>query len=469
MKVDFDLTSAQPSEHESVQFSREVSRNVYFGLSETSRKVGAHDFPGLKLITAGSAVDYGSHKMANELYLLQGNNLIKEDSSGVRSVLGTGAFTERAVFADDGTNLYFVTGGALYKYNGSVLSAVSQSVISLPESIAYINKQFILTGGNGLYAVSDVGDGDTYQSINSAEDETKPDDLIRAYVFNQLLYLMGSDGVTPYQNVGTGNPPFQRRETALINVGIAGKHAVTNTDKYLYWLSDDKKIYQGIGASARPVQSMGISKILDGFTTVSDCIASSFTLSGMDFVLFKFPSHDAALLYNQSNNTWTENDSGTNVNARTEWYANTVMNIYGKMVAVDYRNGNTYELDFDTYTDNSDTRLRIITIRNFTSADIRVPDRQVSASSLNVKCQTGVGLVSGQGVNPVLMCQFSNDGGQTWQAEHFVEIGALGDHMKRVDFWDFATGYEVKARVMISDPVQFSCYGGTIDLLDAGF
>jgi len=403
------------------------------------------------------------------LYLLQGNNLIKEDSAGVRTVLATDSFTERAVFADDGTNLYFVAGGLIYKWSGSALSTVIQTAVSSPKSIAYINKQFIITGSGGVYAVSDVGDGDTYETINSAEDETTPDSLVRAYVFNQLVYMMGSEGVTPYQNVTSGNPPFQRRETALINVGIAGVHAVTNTDRYLYWLGDDKKIYQGLGASARAIQSAGVAKILDGFPSVSDCIASSFVLSGMDFVLFKFPSSNAAILFNELNNTWTENDSGTDLYSRTAWYANSIVEVYGKKIGIDYRNGNSYELDFDTYTDNADTRLRVIQLKNFTSQDIRIPDNQVTASSLNIKCQTGVGLASGQGSDPVLMCQFSNDGGQTWLAESHVSIGQMGDHMRRVDFWDFATGYEIKPRIMISDPVQFSCYGGTFDLLDAGF
>ena len=81
----------------------------------------------------------------------------------------------------------------------------------------------------------------------------------------------------------------------------------------------------------------------------------------------------------------------------------------------------------------------------------------------------GVGLATGQGVDPVLMCEFSPDGGLTWQAEQFVPIGVQGDYIKPVDFWDFATGYEVRCRISCSDPVYLSMFDGQVDIELAGF
>jgi hypothetical protein len=45
----------------------------------------------------------------------------------------------------------------------------------------------------------------------------------------------------------------------------------------------------------------------------------------------------------------------------------------------------------------------------------------------------------------------------------------MGEYVKAVDLWNFATGYEIKARIMISEPVFFSAYSGFIDLVDGGF
>lgn len=467
MRVPFQL-AGQIGENRSTQFSSEVMRNVYMTYSESNKRIAVTDFPGLKLISSGSGADRGSHVMSDERYLINGSSLIKETSLGVRATLGTITGSDRAIFADDGTNLYIVVDKKLYKYDGISLSVVSQSAIATPRSIDYLNRQFILTGDNGIFAVSDVSDGDTYNALNVAEEESRPDALLRVYVFNELAYMMGSQTVVPWENTGTGNPPFQKRKTSLINVGLAGKYAVTNNDQYMYWLGDDRKFYQSVGGSLRPINTSGVSTKVEGFDVVSDCIASAFVLGGQDFVMFKFPSANTCLLYSEQNKYWVELNSGTLVTG-SEWYGNSVSYCYGKNLVTDYRNGNTYELDLDTYTDNGDARLRIVTTRTFTGDDIGLSGQHITASQLRLEMQSGIGLATGQGSSPVVMCQFSQDGGMTWGAEQQVDVGIMGDYVKAVDFWAFSSGYEIKARLLVSDPVPITYYGGIVNLEDAGY
>ena len=454
--------------HDSRQFSYEVARNVWNTVSSGDKKPCVQVFPGLKLVTSGSGKDRGDTVMNGVRYVINGTTLYKENAAGTRTSLGTVSGTDRAIFANDGTNLYFTADSSLYKYDGSTVSTVSQSVVSNPSSILYINRTFIITGDNGLFATSNAGDGDTYNALNFAEAETQPDPLLRGYYYEQLIYFFGSETTELHKHTGIGNPPTQRQDTSLVNVGIIGKHAVTNTDQYLYWMGDDRKFYKCVGASFQSINTAGVSHIVSQYEKRLPCIASAFVVDGQDLILFRFPAEGAALVYSETLNYWVELSSGTDKNTRAGWYGNAVTWCYDKNLVTDYRNGNTYELDTKTYTDNSDTRLWIFTTRSFSGADINHSGR-VLAKGAFFDMQVGVGLASGQGSNPVLMCEFSSEGREVWQAEQFVEIGAMGDYTQRVRFDDFASGYQVAMRVMGSDPVPITMWRGELDLVPGGY
>ena len=127
------------------------------------------------------------------------------------------------------------------------------------------------------------------------------------------------------------------------------------------------------------------------------------------------------------------------------------------------------ELDLDTYTDNGQARLRIRTLPNFNGKMIGAPSKRIMFKQLRINAEVGVGLVTGQGSDPVLMCELSPDGGQTWQDQKNVSIGVNGDYMIPVDFWDFCSGYDVRARILCSDPVYLSMFDGEVDIEVAGF
>lgn len=445
--------------HRSTQFDPGVTQNMYMEM--TDGRAGAFDFPGLKPVGSLGGLDRGGHVMDGALYRLVSGSLYHVSNQGVYTELGDVSGDDRAVFADDGTNLYLTANGRLWKYDGSAVAEVVQTVVIGPSAIAYINRQFILSGINGVFGTSDVADGDTYNTLNFAEAESKPDILVRPYVFNQLVYMMGGSSTELWYNSGVGSPPFDRQDTALVNVGLAGKHAVTNTDAYLYFVGDDRKIYQCVGAQSRNKTTPAISHRLEKMIRVSDCVASSFVLEGQDFVLFSFTNE--TLLYSETFDYWVELDSFG------KWYGSQVLRAYGDNLVLDYRSGDVHKLDLDTYTDDGDTRVRVRTLAPMNGALIGEPGKRILVKGLRINMQVGVGLESGQGANPVLMCQFSPDGGHTWQAERQVSMGELGNYTQAVDFWDFCSGYDVRARIKCSDPVFLALFDGEVELEAVGF
>lgn len=451
--------------HRSTQFSAEATHNMY--LDEVGGRFGMHDFPGLKTLGSQGGADRGAHVMSGVLYRVCGRNLYKVASDGTHTLLGAVAgTTERCVFADDGSNLFFTVAGGLYQYVSGTISAVSQSVVPHPSWVTYINRQFVIGGGNsGVFATSDVADGSSYNALNFAEAEVQPDAVVVGFAYSQIIYMFGETSTELWYNSGIGNPPFDRQDTSLVNVGIAGKSAVAKTDSYLYWLGDDRKFYQCAGASARSISTVPVANLVEGFADVSDCVASSFVINGLDMVVFQFPSADRTLVFSEKYTNWVTIGSSSSYPG-SRWYGNQVVRCYEKNLAVG--DGAVYEIDTATYEDGGDTRLRVRTLPSISGAMIQT-DQQITVGRLRVNMQCGVGLATGQGSDPVIMCQWSNDGGHTWGAESQVSIGVAGDYTIPVDFFQFTTGYDIRARIQCSDPVFLSVFDGFVELRPAGY
>ena len=82
--------------------------------------------------------------------------------------------------------------------------------------------------------------------------------------------------------------------------------------------------------------------------------------------------------------------------------------------------------------------------------------------------ETGVGLIDGQGDNPRIMIEYSDDGGRTFQHGAWPRVGRLGEFTLQVEFFNLGTFYDRIFRISTSDNVNYSIFSGTIDLRLAG-
>lgn len=86
----------------------------------------------------------------------------------------------------------------------------------------------------------------------------------------------------------------------------------------------------------------------------------------------------------------------------------------------------------------------------------------VFLSDLEIYLQSGVGLTTGQGSDPVLMVQLSKDSGHTWGPEFTLPMGKIGQYARRArKAGSLGRGRQWVIRVSVSDPVFasfLSCY-----------
>ena len=80
---------------------------------------------------------------------------------------------------------------------------------------------------------------------------------------------------------------------------------------------------------------------------------------------------------------------------------------------------------------------------------------RVFYSSMQVDIEAGVGLDgSGQGTNPQMMMQFSNDGGRSWSAELWQSMGEIGQLTYRAIWRRLGQARDRVFRVTVTDPVS---------------
>lgn len=450
--------------------SSQSTINFYQEFDESGKSPGVlHSWPGQKLLGAVTGADRGAHNMGEVLYRVAGSNLYEVSSTGLHTDRGAVLGSERCIFADDGENLFIVNNGSVQQY-----SSVSQTITSVSDpdiqgsiAVDFLNNQFIYSKRD-FFIVSDVGNGASASALNAAQAESQPDDLLRSYVFNQLVYMFGVRSIETWYNSGSGSPPFDRVDTQMIPVGLAAMHSIAHTDNFMYWLGDDKQVYQAsTGGAHNRISSKAIAHAIEGYSIVSDAVGWSLTLEGQNFYVLHFPSQNITWAVNESlsDQGWFQLSNDIN---EGQYNITSYADIYGKNVIADQSNGNLYTLDLDTFTNNGTTIQRTRVLSSFHGGLLNAPGKRVQMSRMELIIEAGVGLITGQGDDPQIMVEASYDGGKSFDGGTWMKIGRLGETNIRAEWFSLKSFYDLIVRITTSDPVHYTIMSGAIDIRLAG-
>jgi len=446
------------------QLSNQKTQNMYLGPGRET-KWCAYDFYGCKAFITRAGTNRGFHVFNESLYQVAGNSLMLINSAGSVTVLGTITGSQRCLFDDDGLNIFITTGNDVFKYNGTTVSLVTSANLETPNSVSYLNGFFLYDGDEGRFQASDSGDGGTINDLSVGVANSNGDDIMRGISHDQIIYWFGPRSIEPWYFSGSGDLPFERLEQGIIEIGLGATYSIGENKDVMVFLGSDRQFYKLSQSVAEPISTPAVREV-EGFDTIYDAIGWCFVLETQQFYWVTFPTESRTFLYSITLNYWVELSFGMNGERHL---ADAYAFCYGKHLIADYRNGNIYELDKDTFTDNGEARLRIRDMAPITGGQLGIPGNRVICGRLQIDMEVGVGLAVGQGVDPEIMCRYSNDGGKTFGAEEQVSIGVMGNYGKRVDFFKFVDGYSIVPRILCTDPVYLSLFAGFADIEDGGF
>lgn len=466
------------AEHRDKSLSAQFTQNFYpEPLRGGKSEFTTQSFPGQSLFGATVGADRGQWEMQNIGYRVAGNKLEEVQSDGTHIDRGTITGDARCTFADDGTNMIICVsdGSAVFQYTQSTKALILVTNVNIVGSTAvtFLNNKFFYTNVNIPakvdFVVSDVGDGTTASGLNAGQVEDDPGKLIYAYSFEDLIWMFTERTVPLYWNNGASKPPLDPVTGRKIEkVGLKSLHSVANTDKFVYWLGDDNTVYRGISGQARPITSIPLAHAIENYPDTSDAIGYTAKFEGQNFYFLTFPS---------ANKTWCLSealgvDGWFNLSSDTDrgrYKATSHMFVYNKNLIADESNGNLYQLDINAYTNNTETIQRIRTLASIHGGLIGKPGKNLEMSSFELIMKKGVGIVTGQGDDPLIIIEYSIDGGDSFIHGQFVEVGRLGKTNIKVKWDNMATFYDLIIRLTTSDPVYYSLQSASIELQLAGF
>jgi hypothetical protein len=410
--------------------------------------------PGLRLFAGlGSGPIRAMGSYGGILHVVSGATLYRVSSSGVATVLATVPATGSVYMGENNAQLGILVAASMYFWDGTTLTLVSDVDYPGASSFAVLDGYGIFTPSSGdTFFISDLNALASYDALDIASAEGSPDDLVRVFIDHRELWLFGAQTTEVWYNTGNADFPFSRIDGAFIERGILSANTVTKIDNTVFWWGDDRKMYRADGFRPQRVSTHAIEGLVSGYSTVSDAFCFAYSQDGHDFVVSTFPTEGATFVYDAATQLFHERESGTLGYWRPGFY----QNLYGKHIVGDYIDGSLYEIDLDTYTENDTTIRRIAT-----AAPIDGGGKRVFMPSIEMSVESGVGLTSGQGSDPQLMLDWSDDGGRTFGSERWASMGEIGEYSKRVRFTRMGSFRTRIYRLTVSDPVKSIVIGAT--------
>jgi hypothetical protein len=284
--------------------------------------------------------------------------------------------------------------------------------------------------------------------LNYASAESVGDLLICIYAFQQTLYMMGETSIEPYYNSGTGFPPMDRIEGGLIQKGCGARHSVANNDNFVYFLADDRVVYQLAGSQVNPVSSIPISRLFQSYDEVFEAVGFCYTLYGQNF--YHITLQGRTWVYSESAGAWFELSVGLD---DAPYPATSYAYCYQKHLVA--AAGKVYELDdsglFDTLPI---VRERVTGTINAELLGQEYIGRELfqSRAEIIIKGIPPVNTV------PKIMLTFSDDAGYTWSNERIITCGALGNYTWKAIAFQLGRFTDRVFKIRIADENRYSLH-----------
>jgi hypothetical protein len=429
--------------------------------------------------TAGSGSNRGMDVFLDKPYYVQGNDLYRIDRTidalgvasysavqvnGSTSITGSGKVF-MANNGSDGNQMVIVDPDSssqfnAWVYDGTNLTAISDADFDGPvSSVRYVDGYFSFTKKDDQkHFISELRDGTSYLSTDFSNAEASPDPLVGQEILNNEVILFGSETMQTLQNVGGSGYPFASVQGSIYRVGLSNANAVSEINDNLVFLGGQRDSTPSIwitnGGRPQKLSSEPIDNEISTYSDqeIADCYSWSYTQSGAQFVAFNFPSKKC-FVYDFTSGEWhtrvSRDNSGTVVSNRISQVAFA----YGELFVGDRLDNKVGYLNVEARDEYSSGALQ----RYFVTPPLDNGGMPFFIDSIELVCETGVGLATGQGSNPLVSLSYSKDGGKTFSNKLERSIGAIGDYTKRV-IWNCLgrTGRQICFRFDISDPVRFS-------------
>jgi hypothetical protein len=427
--------------------------------------------PGLRrLATIGNGPIRGLWSFGSYGYVVSGATLYKIDTNYTATLLGTVSGTTAPVsMADNGTQLFIACNGPSYIYNATtnVFAQITDPDFPGALKVGYLDGYFVFIQPNSQKVwVTGLLDGTAIDPLEFASAEGAPDNLVSAIVDHKEVWLFGERSIEVWYDAAALDFPLAPIQGAYLEIGCAATFSVAKLDNGLFWLGSDTRgngiVYRTNGYTGSRISTHAVEYAIAQYGAITDAVAYTYQQEGHSFYVLTFPSANATWVFDTATEAWHQR-AGFSNGSFLRHRSNCQMFFNNEVIVGDYLDGRVYAFDLDVYADDGDIQKWLRSWRAVPPGQNNL--KRAAHHTLQLDCETGVGLVTGQGSNPQVMLRWSDDAGHTWSNEHWRSMGAIGQYGARV-FWR-RLGMTVKLRDRVyeasgTDPVKIAIMGAEL-------
>lgn len=451
-----ELVPIQFAKQTNQPFSRVVSselcENLYLekNLDGSKSPISLLPTPGIStLVTLGNGPIRGMAQAGSDLYVVSGNTLYK-----VTQGLTT---TELATVAQSGPVTMLVgeptaallgirTSSEFYAWNGTTLTTNPEGGFS---SAAFQDGYGILTRtGTEQFFLTGLDDFSTMSGLDFSSTDAFADLLVGCISDHRRLWLFGEKTIEVWENAGISPFPFVRSGSGFMERGCASANSIAKAQNHVFWLGDDLIVYTASGYQPQRISTHGVEELIRGVVSPETAEGFTYALGGHTFYVLTFT--EATLVLDIGTGLWHSRKSfGLN-----RWRVGNFVLWNQRPVVGDYSNGKVYLLTPAVFSEAGDPL-----IRRAVAPPLYFGGKQFITDELFIDIEAGQGLVTGQGSDPQLMLDFSDDGGRTWSNELWRSAGEIGEYGIRARWHGLGSSRERMYRVTQSDPTKLVITG----------
>lgn len=414
--------------------------------------------PGLTLrLTLGFSPLRGLHSFDDKIYAAAGNRIYSINSAHTATLLGTIAtFTGPVLFEDNGTSVVVVDRSpAGYSITAGVMTQIADVDFEGGTSIASQDGYIIVTiPDSGSFRISNLNSVTDWVDSDFATAEGSGD-KVRAVISDlRQLWLPGQRTTEVYDNTGDADFPFERIQAGFMQKGIVAPQTLRRLDNSLVWLSEDERgqglLVQANGYNPVTISPQAINWKWSRYSRIDDAFAYTYQIEGHEFYVITFPTGNATWVYDARDKQWHQWSSNIDGNEQSRHRSNCHCFAFGRHYVGDYNSGNIYSIEPDVYTE-AGTAI----IRDRISINLDIENTRFSLDEIEIECQPGVGISSGQGSNPLMMLRTSKDEGNTWGNERTRSVGMIGQYRQRAVWRKLGRSRKRALWLRVSDPVKW--------------
>ena len=410
--------------------------------------------PGLtQLCYAGNGPNRGNGVVfQDKAFMVSGNGLYSIDTSGTSLLIGTLNTSGGRVHMVAGRDyLMLVDGTDGWTYNGTAFAQITD--VDFPAGVthvAYLDGYFIVNEGDSdQFWISSNEDPTAWNALDFAAATAKPDNTFALATTNKDLYIFGLNSIEIYYNSGNPDFPLTRYTGGVVDFGIRAPNSLVEGSAGLFFLATAEEggvaIVQIDGFQAQNI-SDDIGYQLTKMTTVNDAEGMFYRFGERSYYQITFPTEGKTFEYIIEDGLWVERKTYglTRYEVNGHIYLGT-KNIFGQ-----YDTGGNYYYANLTGYDDDGTPIERIRV----TQPIHQDGRRITFSQLVLEVQSGVGTVTGQGANPLVMMRYSDDGAHTWSNELTGSMGSIGEYNAIVQWDKLGQSTSRIFEFRITDPVE---------------